>query len=154
MMHEQRFSSTKTLRKIKLTPELRLFKSKSAPEITTQQADEILESIKEPDLHFKKLKAKIKIKAVEKYHIYVKEQEEIMRKIDEPEEIIEIKDKFGRVVHRENPLMKNKARVPNESRLPKKLPPRKVLRSFVDDQKEYHDADDMYNPMAQFTGRN
>ena len=57
-------------------------------------------------------------------------------------------------MERGNPLMKNKSRQPNESRLPRKLPPRTQLRTFSDDIKPYHDVDHIYNPMANFSKPN
>ena len=52
--------------------------------------------LEDPDAHFKKLKAKIKLKAVKLY------QEDAERKAEEERvaklPVVEVKDKFGRVV--------------------------------------------------------
>ena len=91
------------------------------------------------------IKTKINLKVTKLYHDHVERTKSEERKALEP--VIEIKDKFGRVMEKVNPLMQSK-KVPSKSRPPKKRPPLVKKKSFVEDQKIYNDAERLYNPLA------
>ena len=73
----------------------------------------------DPELHFKKLKAKIKLKVVKKY------TEDKIKKLEEDKianvPVVVVKDRFGRIMERQHPLLLSK-KVPNANRLPRKVP--------------------------------
>ena len=103
----------------------------------------------DPDAHFKKLKAKIALKANKQYQEdVIREQEEKQRVEDLP---VEIKDKYGRVIEKQYLKLKSK-KVPSMSRKPRKRPPLLRKRSFVADQKKYDDIEKCYDPMANLEG--
>lgn len=85
----------------------------------------------DPEVHFKKLKAKIKLKVVKQF-----QEDEEKRK---EEEIVRntiktvITDKYGREVKKVAPKM-SKTRLPSMNRQPIKRQPPKRLRSFTEVQ--------------------
>ena len=102
--------------------------------LTEQKSDEVQTFVgadhntaEDPELHFKKLKAKIKLKAVKKYHEDLVRQEEEEKRAKEP--VLVIKDRFGRVMEKRDPLMSNE-KVPNSTRMPKRRPSLKRKASF------------------------
>ena len=81
-----------------------------------------------PTAYFKKMKAKIKLKAVKNYH------EDVVRQKEEEEAKTDvtavIKDKFGRVMTKVAPKMTSK-KLPSFNRKPIKRPPLKRHASFT-----------------------
>ena len=121
------------------------------------QADEIVNFIdsdrhaaEDPDIHFKKLKAKIKLKVTKKYFEDLTKKKEEEQKINDP--VIVVKDRFGRIMEKKHPLMQNK-KVPNAGRKPRKVPPLKRKMSFSTTQLEYHDCLELKNPLENMKGR-
>ena len=96
----------------------------------------------DPDLHFKKLKAKIKLKVVKKYQEDLEKKQLEEQKALEP--VIVVKDRFGRIMEKKHPLLNSK-KVPNANRKPIKVPPLKRKMSFSTCQLEYHDCLEMKN---------
>ena len=118
----------------------------SAPDIDRW---EHLKDLDDPESHFKKIKAKIALKANKKYQEDVIREEKEKNKVEEMP--IEVKDGLGRVMEKKYPKMKSK-RIPNSNRPPKKRPPLKKKKSFAADQKLYDDIDKGYNPMVHLEG--
>ena len=56
---------------------------------------------KDPEAHFKQLKAKIKLKVIKKYQEDQLKKAEDAKKAAEP--VVVIKDKFGRIMEKINP---------------------------------------------------
>ena len=104
-------------------------------------------ALKEPDLHFKSLKAKIRLKISKDYQEdVIKKRQEELKALEPP---IEVRDQYGRLMQRKTLLVSNQKRVPRKNRLPVKRPPIQVRKSFAAEQKKYSDADKMYNPLKQ-----
>ena len=90
---------------------------------------------RDPQGHFDKLKARIKLKAYKKF------EEDQVRKANEEARLAVAKDEeqFG--------VDGKKKKKPSKNRPPIKLEPPKVRRTFSECQMKYHGADDMFNPM-------
>jgi hypothetical protein len=84
----------------------------------------------DPEHYFRRLKAQIKLKAVKKYQEDKDKREEEERKLAEP--IVIVRDKFGRVMEKKDPLMATKKK-PSQRRPPKKRAPPKRKISFTAD---------------------
>ena len=104
------------------------------------------EALDDPELHYSKFKAKIKLKVVKDYQEDIKRQAEALRKAAEL--VLEVKDKWGRVIEKQRLFVTNKRRAPSLNRRPRKRPALRVRKSFAADQKRYADADEMYDPLA------
>ena len=76
---------------------------------------------RDPEAHFRKLKANIKLKSVKKFQEDVDRKAKEAARLASPETII--KDKFGRVIKRESASGKKK---PSTNRPPVKRSPPKV----------------------------
>ena len=116
--------------------------------LVEQKSDEVLTMVgtganadEDPEMHFKKLKAKIKLKAVKKYHEDLVRKEEEEKRANEP--VLVIKDRFGRVMEKRHPLMSNK-KEPNATRMPRRRPSLKRKTSFSAQQLQFDD----YVPVA------
>ena len=98
----------------------------------------------DPEAHFRKLKAKIKLKSVKEY------QEDLNRKKEEAamaaEPVISFRDKYGRVMKISSPRMSTK-KLPSKSRRPVKKAPPALRLSFTECQMKYYGAKDVYNPL-------
>ena len=83
----------------------------------------------DPEAHFKKLKAKIKLKVVKQFQ----EDEEKKKEQQELKNTVKtiITDKYGRVVEKKAPKMSKKT-MPSLNRRPIKRQPPKRLRSFTE----------------------
>ena len=107
--------------------------------------EEDLEEMKnDPQAHFKKLKAKIKLKCVKQYQEDKLKQKEEEERAKQP--VVIIKDKLGRVMEMKKPIMRNKKK-PSANRKPIKKKPPKRLRSFTEIQLKFYADEDIYNPM-------
>ena len=102
---------------------------------------------KDPDAHFMKLKAKIKLLSDKKYQEDLLQKEDAEKRLKEP--VVEIKDKFGRVMSKVAPKMTT-MRLPSVNRMPRKKEPPKRLRSFTEMQLQYYADEDIYNPMQGY----
>ena len=71
----------------------------------------------DPESHFKKLKAKIKLKVIKQYQEDLERKKEQADKRNQP--VTVIKDKFGRVMEKKAPKMTTK-RLPSVNRKPVK----------------------------------
>lgn len=99
---------------------------------------------RDPEAHYKKLKANIKLKSVKKFaEDVVRKEKEAARKAS-PETVI--KDKFGRVIKRESVSGKKK---PSKNRPPVTRTPPKLRQSFTECQMKYYGAGDLFNPMSE-----
>ena len=81
-------------------------RSKSVPELEPIQSEYLLggkEPIVNPAEHFLQIKTKINLKVTKLYHEHVERTKSEEKKALEP--VIEVKDKFGRVMEKVNPLM-------------------------------------------------
>ena len=64
-----------------------------------------------------------------------------------------IKDKFGRVIAKKAPNIKNKTKKVSKSRKPIKKKPPTRKQSFTECQMKYYAAEDIYNPMLKKQGQ-
>ena len=113
----------------------------------SDQNKEAREMREDPDAHFKKLKAKIKLKVIKQYQEDVELKKQEFEKTNAP--VTVIKDKFGRVMDKQAPKM-SKKRLPSVNRRPRKRPPLTKKHSFTEAQQKFYGAEDIYNPMNNY----
>jgi len=119
-------------------------KAMSTEEVKRLAERELAAMRDEPEAHFKKLKAIIKLKAVKEY-----EEDKIRQAEEELKKqlpVIVVKDRLGRIIEKKSPNFASKKQA-STNRKPVKRQPPKRLASFTEAQMRYYFKDDIFNPL-------